>query len=50
MVVCALRAPLRRRRESKPNTISLKPTHTDVSSAHKILRDYYTLKYNLSGY
>eukprot|EP01043_Picozoa_sp_COSAG02_P022957 COSAG02_NODE_1210_length_13856_cov_12.266182_11_plen_229_part_00 len=43
-------APLRGA-ESLSQTLSLlRPTHTKVSSAHKILRDYYTIKYNLSTY
>ena len=47
--VCGM-APLRGA-ESLSQTLSLlRPTHTDVSSAHKILRDYYTIKYNLSTY
>eukprot|EP01043_Picozoa_sp_COSAG02_P031680 COSAG02_NODE_2080_length_9901_cov_103.580086_2_plen_166_part_00 len=47
--VCGM-APLRGA-ESLSQTLSLlRPTHTKVSSAHKILRDYYTIKYNLSTY
>ena len=47
--VCGI-APLRGA-ESLSQTLSLlRPTHTNVSSAHKTLRDYYTIKYNLSTY
>ena len=49
IAVCGM-APLRGA-ESLSQTLSLlRPTHTKVSSAHKILRDYYTIKYNLSTY
>jgi uncharacterized membrane protein YgcG len=49
MCVCGM-APLRGAESVSQILPLLRPTHTKVSSAHKILRDYYTIKYNLSTY